>query len=1070
MRAVITASEIAAALGEFEPTSEQAAVIEAPLAPALVVAGAGSGKTATMAARVVYLVVNRLVLPDDVLGLTFTRKAAGELSDRVRRSLEAARTVLRVDGGELGPTISTYNAYAAGLVRDHALRVGAEPDATLITRAGAWQLMDELVRGWPRDLAVSCTPGTAVNRALAMAEAMRSHLVTPAAAREGLLEILAELEEPREGRTYRDEREVRRVQAERLALLDVVAAFEDRKRELGVVEFSDQVAIACEVARQVPAVGEAVRSRHPLVLLDEFQDTSVAQLDLLADLYGPGHPVTAVGDPNQAIYGWRGASAASLVGFQQRFSAPGAPVATLSLSTAWRNDLAILAAANEVSGPLRQADSPGAGLIRPLQPRAAAAAGQVDVSIELTGTDEARAIARWIGERWAPGTDSSAAVLCRARKQFPALLGALRERGLPATVVGLSGLLTTPEVIDLRSALEVAHDAARGDSLMRLLTNDRLGLADLSVLAEWARTISEDPGVGEADTASIVEAVDYLPPPQWETRDGHALSAAGRARVARLRRTLRDIRSFLSHPLPELVAAAERALGLDIEVAARPGVDPTAARANLDAFHGHAATFAAGSPHPTLGGFLAWLTAAEENERGLDMAQVDVTTDAVQILTVHAAKGLEWDVVAVAGLSEGQFPAGVSARGQDAGWLTQGDEFPYPLRGDEASLPVLDTSGTSHKELQEAFGEFAAANFAHQMAEERRLAYVAFTRPRHHLLLSACWFREGPKDHARPSRFLSELLPLARVPRGFRLLPEPPADTFNPDLAREVRASYPGADPAGERREVLAAAALAVRGAAAENGGIPAGGGLAAELAALDAALQDAGPRGRELADTARALLAERARRSAPPQLIVPGHLSASAAMALVRDPEGFALQLRRPLPFRPRAGARTGTDFHAWVENHLTTPALIFDDDLDWDWDGAVPAADLGTLIGRFRASRWEGRTPLAVELDLETAVGGCVVRCRVDAVFPDGEGVEVVDWKTGRCPRGAAEFDDRQLQLALYRLAYARATGLPLEAVRATFFYVAEATELRADAWTEAQIEQRLAAALAAVGNGGA
>ena len=118
----------------------------------------------------------------------------------------------------------------------------------------------------------------------------------------------------------------------------------------------------------------------------------------------------------------------------------------------------------------------------------------------------------------------------------------------------------------------------------------------------------------------------------------------------------------------------------------------------------------------------------------------------------------------------------------------------------------------------------AAANFAHQMAEERRLAYVAFTRPRHHLLLSACWFREGPKDHARPSRFLSELLPLARVPRGFRLLPEPPADTLNPDLAREVRASYPGADPAGERREVLAAAALAVRGAAAENGGIPAGG------------------------------------------------------------------------------------------------------------------------------------------------------------------------------------------------------------------------------------------------------
>lgn len=1060
---MIGAGELARTLGDHQPTTEQVEVVEAALAPVLVVAGAGSGKTATMAARVVHQVVNGLVRPEEVLGLTFTRKAAGELAERVRRSLEAARAVHpSLGSGDQRPQISTYNAFAAGLVRDHALRVGADPDAALITRAGAWQLMDELVRGWSRDLAVEAAPATVVNRALAMADAMRSHLVGVAEARARLEELIAELEGERAGRFMAEERKVAAVQRERLALLDLVAAFEERKRRLGVVEFSDQVAIACEIARRVPAVRAALRERHRLVLLDEFQDTSVAQLDLLADLYGPGHAVTAVGDPNQAIYGWRGASAGSLLGFQERFASPGRPVTTLSLSTAWRNDLAILAAANRVSEPLRAAHSPGAQLIRPLRPREAADAGQVDLSVELTPGDEADAIARWVAERWAPGTGSTAAVLCRARKQFPALLAAMRARGIPATVVGLSGLLSTPEVVDLRCALEVAHDASRGDALMRLLTNDRVGLADLSVLAEWARQLS-----GEADTAgetaSIVEAVDSPPPPGWRTRDGHALSAAARERVTRLRRNLRHIRSLLSHPLPDLVTAAERALGLDIEVASRPGVDPIAARANLDAFQGHAASFAAGSASPTLGAFLAWLRAAEENERGLDMAQVDVSTDVVQILTVHAAKGLEWDVVAVAGLSEGQFPAGgkgATAGGRDAGWLTQGEEFPHPLRGDRDWLPALDAAVTTHKELTESFAAFAEANFEHRMAEERRLAYVAFTRPRHHLLVSASWFRDGTRDHASSSRFLQEVTPLASVPAGLRALPEPPAGMAHPELERELRASYPETDPAGERRARLDAAARAVSAAAAQLRAIA--GSDVAPLAALDVVLRDAGLRGQALGEQARALLAERARRATPAGVLLPTHLSASAAMYLVRDPEGFAVNLRRPLPFRPQPQTRVGTEFHAWVEQHLAAPALVFGD----EWDEEDVFGDLGTLTRSFRASRWEGRAPLAVELELETAVAGRVIRCRVDAVFPERDGVEVVDWKTGRAPTGRREFDDRQLQLALYRLAYARAVGLPLASVRATFFYVAEAVELPADMWTEAQIEQRFAAALAALG----
>ena len=631
----VTAVEIARVVGDVVPTPEQRAAIEAPLAPVLVVAGAGAGKTATMAARVVYLVVNGLARPEEILALTFTRKAAGEISDRVRAKLAVARRHFPIPDDGVQPAMSTYNAFAAGLVRDHALRLGRDPDATLVTRAGAWQIMDGIVQAWPEEVEADLTPGTVVDRALTLGDALRTNLLSVDEAREGLTRLIGDFEQGRDRAPSAALRAPADKLRARLALLELVRAHEERKRGLSVVEFSDQVALACEIARRVPAVGALLRAQFKVVLLDEFQDTSVAQLDLLADLFGRGHAVMAVGDPNQAIYGWRGASAASLTGFRARFGSQS--VTTLSLTTSWRNDRAILAAANALSGPLRAANGEGGELLGPLAPRPGAGDGAVDVSAALTSSGEADAIARWVEERWAPGT-GSAAVLCRARKQFMPVMRALRDRGLPASVVGLGGLLQVPEVLDLRSALQVANDASRGDALMRLLTNARLGVADLRVLTDWSCVLS---GVGgDGGSATIVEALDELPPPGWANPDGHELSEAGRARLERLRRTLRRVRDVLLLPLPDLVAAAEQELGLDIEVAARAGADPGAARANLDSFATHAATYAAGVLAPTLSGFLAWLDAAEANENGLDIEPVDVTTNAVQVLTVHAAKGL----------------------------------------------------------------------------------------------------------------------------------------------------------------------------------------------------------------------------------------------------------------------------------------------------------------------------------------------------------------------------------------------------------------------------------------------
>ncbi|WP_342770124.1 ATP-dependent helicase [Xylanimonas allomyrinae] len=500
----LTAREIARLIGRHEPTDEQVAVIEAPLEPTLVVAGAGSGKTETMAARVVWLIANELVEPDQVLGLTFTRKAAGELQTRVTSRLaQLARAQGRAAGAVAPidllarPTIATYNAYAASLVTDHGLRLGVEPGSRLLGEANRWQLAAELVDSWDGDLGTDRAVSGVVGAVMALAGELGEHLVPVDVARATLDAMLERLEALPLGKRQRsrgaDVEKLLRSLAERRHLLDLVAEYRRRKRAADALDFGDQIAFGAELARSVPHVGEVERARFRVVLLDEYQDTSYAQVELLAGLFGGGHAVTAVGDPHQSIYGWRGASASGLARFPERFRrAGGGHAGVRYLSTSWRNDAAVLAAANVASAPLRRGSTPagsgdaasvsgaaaGASLgvpvpvpapavhVPPLDLRPGAGTGSVTAHVATTLEEEAEAVAAWVAERWRPGSHPggrvTAAVLCRARSQFAAVEVALRRRGLPVEVVGLGGLLSTPEVVDVVAMLEAVHDPSRG--------------------------------------------------------------------------------------------------------------------------------------------------------------------------------------------------------------------------------------------------------------------------------------------------------------------------------------------------------------------------------------------------------------------------------------------------------------------------------------------------------------------------------------------------------------------------------------------------------------------------------
>ncbi|MFC2620634.1 MAG: ATP-dependent helicase, partial [Pauljensenia sp.] len=352
----VSATQIQAIVDRSKtPTPEQVRVVESPRRPLLVVAGAGSGKTETMSMRVLWLLANHPDLtPASILGLTFTRKAAGELGDRLRariRLLAEAMPHLR-ERLDADPVSLTYNSFAERIVSEHGMRIGIDPDFSMLSEAGALDMMLQIVEAWPSDLDEELTPLGAVSQILHLAGEIAEHGYTVSSAREALEEFGRELEQV--GDTNEDARRLLRANRRRIAFLGPIEAYQQRKRDLGFLDFSDQLVLATRIVREAPVVREALREEFRAVLLDEFQDTSVIQMDLLSMLFGD-HAVTAVGDPNQAIYGWRGASASSLESFLERFcSAPATPEQTLTLSTAWRNDRAILEAANRVAAPLRE--------------------------------------------------------------------------------------------------------------------------------------------------------------------------------------------------------------------------------------------------------------------------------------------------------------------------------------------------------------------------------------------------------------------------------------------------------------------------------------------------------------------------------------------------------------------------------------------------------------------------------------------------------------------------------------------------------------------------------------------
>ncbi len=959
----------------------QRRVVEHAGGPLLVLAGPGTGKTTTIVEAVVDRVARRGIDPSRVLVLTFSRKAATELRERI---------TLRLDRTLREPLAMTFHSYAYALVRREYVLAGEPPPILL---PGPEQLLEvrRLLRGeasdgaegWPERLRAAVgTQGFAAE--------LRDFLLR--AAERGLDGSgLAAL-----GRAHgRDDW----VAAGRF--LDAYAARFDLA-PVPAYDYAEIVRIAGALLRR-GAVRARERQAYDVVLVDEYQDTDPAQEELLVQLAGDGRELIAVGDPDQSIYAFRGADVAAIRRFGYRFRTPdGKPADVVALRTCRRSGAVLLAASRRVAARLPMAvghhDVAASREHRMLVPLADAAPGRIRIITAASSSQEAALIADTLrrahlldGIAW-----SQMAVLVRsAARQAPALQRALTAAGIPVNVSGDELPLTAEP--GTRPLLRLLACAIRPDALdeqaaAELLTgplggSDALGLRRLRRgLLAAARAAGQPPAL-EPLAQALRDPREFVQAGWPAAADGVGGRPAGGAvdpalaaarKVAALLRVARETeRDGTPH---EVLWAVWSASGLAAEweqASAAGGPRGALADADLDAvvaLFDAAARFTARLPHASTRLFLDSL--AGQEIAGDTLAERAPRGDAVAVLTAHRAKGLEWDLVIVAGVQEGTWPD-VRQRGS--------------LLGMDELVDVV--AGLDVGEVRSGSEVAAIATSARLLTDERRLFYVAATRARRELVVTAIGAEDSDE---RPSRFLAELagddIEIEHVAGAGRRWLSLPALTA--DLRR---AAADDSLPAHVRR--AAATQLTRLAAAAVRGASPRQWYALTELTA-------AGER-------------------------LPGsiHISPSRVESFTKCGLRWLLEAAVGVS-TPGAAQGLGVVIHAAAalaadgaddgEVAKRVDELWQHLDFGSSWYSARQRAQAEKMVAKFLA--WHRQNPrelVAIEQQLRVSMGEITITGRVDRLERDESGAAiVVDLKTGTTKHAEADLD-RNPQLGVYQLA---------------------------------------------------
>lgn len=971
----------ARALLRIQPSLEQQAILATPLQPMRIVAGAGTGKTTTIALLVRELVTERGVAPEEILGLTFTQKAAAELADRIR-------TVSAGVGPGRECEVHTYHGFAAQLLREFGALVGIDRRASVITPTFSRQLLLDVVQR-RRFHHIDSTWLGVVEWVQRLGSALGDHLVD--------LEALAR--SAGDGDPWP-------------ARLELLAAWEDygaEKRRLGVVDYADLISSAVELVQRHPDVADRVRGRYSAVLLDEYQDTNPAQRILLQRIFGGGFPVIAVGDSDQTIYEWRGATPDNFHAFPTHFpKADGTPATDRKLTLNRRSDRLIIDLANRIR------DRIGTDT-HPLVARDDAEEGFVGVRWATDAAAEADWIAdeatrlREEGVAW-----KDMAVLFRKNRHIGLVHDALVQRGVPVEVANLGGLLSVPEVADVRAWMRIIHSPEDGPALLRILLGPRyrLGLGDLAHLASWARRAPGSAADGEADldheripAHTMLEAIEHL-----EDIDG--LDARARDALVRFRGEFgRLLESAQGASLVELARTILDVTGTWQEVEAMSPPARLSARLNLYRFLDLAEEWSPLEGRPSLAAFLAHLDLMEDNPADeLDAARLS-GEDAVAILTIHRAKGLEWDVVFVPAVTKRDFPATPRVYPDP---YSKPQFVPHEFRLD--TPPPFDAS-TPPDEAKEVLRE-------ENLRQEWRTAYVAVTRARRRLYVSGAHWYGSPAPTQKPAE-PSALFELVSSTDGVTDLghdPAPPRPEVlrAPDRVPAPDPLFPDGWAASLRRALEDPEALT-------------------EIAREAGLEKEFARRAREFQQRLFELSDVPADPAAPER----NTTSVTGLVVYAACPRRHYWTEVDRLPRRPSPAARKGVEVHRRIELHGLGHVPIRELDVDaYDIPEEPQRSPGSDPYSAYLASPYAQRRPALVEVPFQFETGaGVTVRGRIDAVYAKDGGWEIVDFKTGR-PR---EEPWLVVQLQAYAVAARRVDfGLaPPEDLTVTFVYLGDGWE---------------------------
>ncbi len=946
-----------------------------------------------------------------------------------------------------------YHGFAAKLLDRYGMLAGIEPDQRVLSPAQRTELCARVMDLMTFEHVKTETQGAVIDNILLLDDQASNHRRTPDEIIAFNEERLKQLQEHRSDRAYH-------AALERIELARGAAIFRQLKRDLGAIDFGDQISLALKVVEEHPQVAAEYRQRFGAVLLDEYQDTNVAQAKLIAGVFGGGHPVTAVGDPDQNIYAWRGASLFNLLDFPQQFRSRG------------RFALDAAPAVHEL--PLGRAD-PGSGGRRHLEaPRAAApgsrqAAGAVDREQDRRGarrTDLRRVEG---GASGSPSTSSSctttatsgrtsrcsavrAGCSSRCSKRSRSMRYRWRSSGWP-------GCCSLPEIVEVLAYARAVSDPLASVALAKILLGPRyrVGYKDLARVAALAKTKSYalrlvDEEEGEATPFLFAEALEHLD-------EVERLSDDGKARLEEFRAELADLRVEARKPVGEFLGEVVRRTGILAELDAHTDqVVATAAKRNLAAFMDQVHAFEPVEGELTLRAFLDYVDTVERMDKQEWSPVQPSAEDSVKVMTIHAAKGLEFDNVFVPGMAKGLLP---STRIQHNP-AERGKSMDFELRGDAKILPKFDGVLSHFKQDLQAQEEY----------EERRTAYVAMTRARRRLFCTgAHWYGEN-MNAKEGGKFLRELAEWVQAERHGTFDPGADIDEeTNPLLGYRERFVKDWPEPArpddtdevfpdGWRRSAVDAVAIGgVQPTPARP--VEPGGARAVRGARGRAAAPRRVPAGaRRLRRDER--LGRPRRRDA--------HVSVGGVIDYARCPKRFYWTAVRPLPRFSGPAARIGTEVHRWIERRASGQAVLLEVDEAPDLTSEELAGEPGKverLREAFLGSRFADVTPLHAERPFLLRLEGFTVGGRIDAVYGDPDGPwEVVDWKTGRRPAD----DDRlaALQLDLYGLACVEIWGKRPEDVTLTYLYLASGDEVSHPMGAPDTVKARVTEALRSIDAG--